>query len=86
VKRGALARTLLSSVDYRLAFHRLFKGCSGSASFAVDNIIVLSLDACDCTPGEVLFQIVDNSRDFTDLKRGISRGWVDVKWYEPRAF
>ena len=81
-----IAPTLLSSIDHCLAFHRFFKGCGGGTGFAVDNIIVLGLDVCDCTAGEVLFQVVDNARDFADLKRGISRDWVGVTRHEPRAF
>lgn len=80
------ACTLLSSIDYGLAFHRLFKGCGGGANFTVDNVIMLGLDACDCTPDEVLFQVVDNPCDFTDLKVGSAEVWVAIERYEPRAF
>jgi hypothetical protein len=85
--RGDLiAPTLLSSIDHCLAFHRFLKGCGGGAGFAVDIIIVLGLNTRDCTSDEVLFQVVDNTSDFTNLKRGISRDWVDVTRHEPRAF
>lgn len=62
--------TLLPSVDHCLAFHSLLKGCGGGTGFAVNDFIVLGLDACDCTADEVLFQVVDDACDFADLKRG----------------
>ena len=65
--------TLLSRVDYCLAVHSLFKGCGGGTGFAVNDFIVLGLDACDCTADEVLFQIVNNACDFADLKEGEQR-------------
>jgi len=71
--------TLLSSVDYCLAFHRLFKGCGRGVDFTVNYIIMLCLDTCDCTPYEMLLQVVNDARDFADLKEesALSRdlGW-----------
>lgn len=33
---------------------------------------MLGLDACDCAAGEVLFQVVNDARNFADLERGLA--------------
>jgi len=70
---------LLSSVDYCLALHRLFKGFGGGTDFAVNCIILLGLDACDCTPDEVFFQEVHDARDFADLIEESAEIWDGIE-------
>ena len=62
--------------DETIAVAGAVSGCGGGAGFTVDYLIVLGLDACDCTPSEVLFQVVDNAGDFADLNADQQRlGW-----------
>jgi hypothetical protein len=72
--RGDLVeRTLLSSIENRFALHRFFKGRGGRAGFAVHNIIMFSFDACDSSASQMLSQKENDTRDFPDLSRRVSR-------------
>ncbi len=63
---------LLSRIKDLLASHRLLECVSAAANFAIDDVIVVCDNGGDRTADGVLFKVVHNASDFTDLFRGVN--------------
>jgi hypothetical protein len=61
---------LLAGPSDFLALDGFLESCRGATHFAIYNVILESLTACNCPVDKMFAQVVHNARDFANLLEG----------------